>query len=374
LEGEYSANSETVVRAGAGLFYDTGTSGIYTLFLSPASTASVAYTDSSVPFTSSQLAFTPSANPPYTGFTYTVSPSLRLPYTIQWNAALEQSLGKDQTVTITYVGSNGRSLIGQSLLNAGAINPSFSIIDFYSNQLSSNYQSLQTQYRRQLAHGLQALASYTWAHAIDYGSSDTAFGYKRGNADFDLRNNASGAVSWEISTRSENAIVQIIDLTRALDGRFTLRTSFPVNLAGTSYFDPSTGLYMTNQLNLNPGVPTYVYGNYPGGRAINAAAFKAAPKNTQGNSPRNFARGFGAGQVDLAVRRDFPVGDHLHMQFRAETFNLTNHPNFGFIDHTLNTAQFGQVTRSLSQSLSTENALYQQGGPRSMQFALKLLF
>jgi hypothetical protein len=64
----------------------------------------------------------------------------------------------------------------------------------------------------------------------------------------------------------------------------------------------------------------------------------------------------------------------LRLQFRAEAFNLPNHPSFGYIDPILTDATFGQATQMLNQSLGTVAPQYQQGGPRSLQFALKLLF
>ena len=53
-----------------------------------------------------------------------------------------------------------------------------------------------------------------------------------------------------------------------------------------------------------------------------------------GDTPRNFVRGYDAIQVDLALRRDFPVTERLKLQFRAEAFNVFNHPQFGAIDGT----------------------------------------
>jgi hypothetical protein len=64
----------------------------------------------------------------------------------------------------------------------------------------------------------------------------------------------------------------------------------------------------------------------------------------------------------------------LSLQFRAESFNLLNQPNFGYVDPYLEDATFGQATQMLNQSLGTVAAQFQQGGPRSMQFALKVLF
>jgi hypothetical protein len=113
--------------------------------------------------------------------------------------------------------------------------------------------------------------------------------------------------------------------------------------------------------------------NCPGGRTINPAAF-ALPAAGNGDAPRNFVRGFGANQVDLAVRRVFPIVEKINLQFRAEAFNILNHPNFGYIQPTYGNVQFGQATQMLNQSLGGLSPLYQQGGSRSMQFALKLQF
>jgi hypothetical protein len=78
--------------------------------------------------------------------------------------------------------------------------------------------------------------------------------------------------------------------------------------------------------------------------------------------------------MDLAVRREFPFSERLKLQFRAEAFNILNHPNFGRVDGQFGDATFGQATGTLASTLGVLSPLYQQGGPRSMQFALKLLF
>ena len=85
-------------------------------------------------------------------------------------------------------------------------------------------------------------------------------------------------------------------------------------------------------------------------------------------------RGFGAWQMDMAVRRDFPIYENLKLQFRAEAFNIFNHPSFGSIDPHFGSPTFGQATATLANSLGVLSPLYQMGGPRSMQFALKLVF
>src|SRR6266513_1067596 len=84
--------------------------------------------------------------------------------------------------------------------------------------------------------------------------------------------------------------------------------------------------------------------------------------------------GIGEWQQDFALRRQFNLTEKVGMQFRAEAFNIFNHPNFGAIQTTLTAANFGQATNMLNRQLGGLNQLYQIGGPRSLQFALKLRF
>jgi len=92
-------------------------------------------------------------------------------------------------------------------------------------------------------------------------------------------------------------------------------------------------------------------------------------------------RGFGATQWDLAVHRDFRLRESAKLQFRAELFNVLNHPNFAPPAGDLSQPDFGLSTETLSQYLAGQNvggggfnSLYQTGGPRSIQLALKFLF
>ena len=87
--------------------------------------------------------------------------------------------------------------------------------------------------------------------------------------------------------------------------------------------------------------------------------------------------------MNTAVRREFPIYERLKLQFRAEAFNIFNHPNFGTVNGQCSgqagtrgckNILFGQATGTLASSLGTLNQTYQTGGPRSMQFALKLVF
>jgi hypothetical protein len=91
-------------------------------------------------------------------------------------------------------------------------------------------------------------------------------------------------------------------------------------------------------------------------------------------------RAFGATQVDFAIQRQFSLAEKLRLNFRSEFFNIFNHPNFGFPNNNLTSPLFGLSTQTLASSLGSGganggfNPLYQIGGPRSLQLALKLQF
>jgi hypothetical protein len=313
---------------------------------------------------------------------------LQLPYTLQWNASIEQALGKSQSLTASYVGSHAARLLQRNQFNT-ADNPNVSTLQIVENGLTSDYDSLQLQFRRRLSQGLTSLFSYTWSHCIDYGSANLVIGYLRGNCDFDVRHNVSAAFSYDLPNVGHHGFANAVLHHWGLDDRFTARSSFPVDLNGAFVQQPN-GLYFNAGLNFVPGQPVYLYGANcnsilqglgdlaagqvcPGGRAINPNAFTSVNSGL-GDAPRNFARGFGAWQMNLAVRREFPIHERLKLQFRAEAFNIFNHPNFGTIDSELSDPTFGQATATLANSLGVLNSLYQQGGPRSMQFALKVVF
>ncbi|HTC33849.1 MAG TPA: hypothetical protein VK724_10780, partial [Bryobacteraceae bacterium] len=120
--------------------------------------------------------------------------------------------------------------------------------------------------------------------------------------------------------------------------------------------------------------------NVGGGREINPAAFTIPTGKVQGDLGRNALRGFDATEVDLTLRRQFRLRERLALQARADLFNILNHPNFGSPINYLSSPQFGQSTQMLGASLGSGgqngglNPLYQIGGPRSAQLALKLLF
>jgi carboxypeptidase family protein len=370
---------ETVVRAGGGLFYDSGQQAGSFGFEGPGFSGIDLSIDPATGFPGTIVA--PPIQPPGTGpFFQAVGyyPHLQLPYTLEWNASIEQAVGNSQAVTLSYVGSHAGRLLQTNQYTTPTVTQLFAI----QNGLTSDYGAAQVQFQRRLSRGLTALGSYTWSHCLDYGSTNITFGYQRGNCDFDVRHNLQAAFSYDLPNAGHGGIAGALLHHWGIDDRFMTRTAFPITLRGNQLPQPNGKIY-DGGLSLVPGQPIYLYGaDFPGGRAINPNAFTLVDSGL-GNAPRNFARGFGAWQMNLGVRREFPIRERLSLQFRAEAFNVFNHANFGaIVDHCSGQAgvqgctnpQFGQAISTLANSLGVLNPLYQMGGPRSMQFALKLMF
>jgi hypothetical protein len=177
---------------------------------------------------------------------------------------------------------------------------------------------------------------------------------------------------------SQNAVRAIFG-GWSLDAVAFARSAPPVDIVGAVVF--GTGTVLRYRPKVNPGVPLELYGpQYPGGKIFSPAAFTAAPAGQQGNFGRNVLRGFGASQADVALQRQFHVTGKTGLRFRAEFFNIFNNPNFGSPINDLTSPLFGRSTQTLANSLGSGGAnggfspLYQIGGPRSIQLALRLEF
>jgi hypothetical protein len=378
-----------VVRAGAGLFYDLG-------YASVADTASAfpyyqvkVLLNASFPLSAADAAPLPFTTSPPVALMVAVDPNHVLPRTYEWNVAVEYSLGNSDVLAITYLGAAGRKLMRQDDYNAP--NSNFTgEVDLLRNGASSSYQALQAQYRHRFAHGLQALLSYTWSHSIDNVSSDANFANvppgvassDRGSSTYDIRQTFSGAVSYDIPAPG-GGMWKAVFGNWSTDSIVYARTAPPVNVVtGQNPFGGYlSGLYSVQRPNLVPGVPLWISDpNVAAGKRINKAAFSVPSRPVQGNLGRNTLNGFGATQVDMTLRRQFRLQERLSLQARADFFNLFNHPNFGPPTNYMTSPLFGQATQMLGSSLGSGgqsgglNPLYQIGGPRSAQLALKLQF
>jgi hypothetical protein len=413
-----SQDWQTVLRGGFGVFYDlvSTEAGNVLTFIAPPFGNYNTYLHQPFPLTAAQIAPVPIPAEGTLANFDVFNPNLKLPYTLEWNVAIEQALGKQQTLSVSYIGAAGRRLLQSAIFLSPPSNPIIEDGTFVDNLATSDYNALQLQFQRRLSHGVQALASYTWSHSIDDASAGS-FGdpsnravpgndsENRGSSDFDIRHAFTAGITYDISVPHSSSLGDAIFRGWSVQSLILARSAPPVDLTDSEFVELNSSIDTNIRPDLVPGQPLYLYGTNcasvmqasgnlspgqpcPGGKGFNPAAFTKPPTDPstgnptrQGDLGRNVLRGFGATEWDFAVHRDFPVRESLKLQFRAEMFNVLNHPNFGPPGNQFGEVGFGLANETLAQSLSGGNlgggglsTLYQIGGPRSIQLAMKLFF
>ncbi|MDX2149542.1 MAG: TonB-dependent receptor [Bryobacteraceae bacterium] len=355
-----------ILRAGAGLFYDTGFVSANELL-------------NGAPFNRWRTFLTPVVGIALdsTSIEYGYAPDLALPRTWQWNVTVERALGDGSAIAAGYVGASGRRLLrreGYAL--PGRTEPKTVLV---TNKGSSSFHSLQVQYRRRMARSFSGWLSYTWGHSIDNGSWDSAlflvdesrgFGRDRGPSSFDARHSLNAALAWDLPGLLRGFSLSTI--VRA-------RTAFPVDPISS---ENAFGLAFDNvsRPDLVPGVPVWIDDPAaPGGRRLNRSAFRVRDDDRQGSLGRYALRGFGVAQLDASLQRTFAVRG-ASLRFRAEALNLTNRSHFADPVRYLSHSFFGEPAAMLNLMLGRgrPNAgltpLLQTGGPRALQLSLQLRF
>jgi hypothetical protein len=225
--------------------------------------------------------------------------------------------------------------------------------------------------------------NYTWAHSLDNASNDVVAGLSNAvisgasdhaSSDFDVRHSFSGALTFEAPPIGMSGL-RWISNDWTIDTVVVARSGFPFN-ANVFGVSPDPGGYALTRPDRVPGQSSWLSSpGAPGGKILNTNAFVVPSSVRQGTEGRNDVPGFGLTQVDLSLGRKFHLTDHVTLQFRADAFNVLNHPNFA---NPFAYIQFGSIylasTQMLNQGLGGLNPLFQQGGPRSLQLSLRLAF
>ncbi|MGA6957554.1 MAG: hypothetical protein WBY73_20760, partial [Candidatus Acidiferrales bacterium] len=157
---------------------------------------------------------------------------------------------------------------------------------------------------------------------------------------------------------------QVTGIISAQTGNWFTPTDDLVNISNS---DCGGGVFNCARPNVvgNPNGPPCVAGTL-----FNTCAFVAnTALGTFGDAGRNIIRGPGLQNWDLSFIKRFPIREQMHFEFRAELFNIWNHPNLSFADPT-----------TTNENFSTERGASQFGfptaslAPRLVQFALKFYF
>ena len=392
----WSVSEKTVLRGGYGIYYDQ----------SPLAPAEALYFNS--PFFDNNIFFSLpglplTLNDPFPAFfpfplpdsALAIQRDLRTGYMQHWNFNVERQLGNSSVIEVAYVGSKGTKLLTArdinqpqpSVLPPGLPfvprpDPRFDDIDLLESRANSNYNALQARFQQRLARGFSGLVSYTWSKSIDDASNffssagDPNFpqnsynvAAERGRSNFDVSHRLSASYAYALPFgRGRQYLADDGWLSTVLSGWetfgiVTLQSGRPFTVALLSEIDNSgtgrsiLGFGANDRPNLisNPELSNATTLQW-----FNTAAFAFPVPGTFGNAGRNILEGPGFQNVNASLVKNTALSERVNLQFRAEAFNLFNHPNLNLPDNFLGSPTFGRITSARD--------------PRHIQFGLKLLF
>ncbi|MGE0885157.1 MAG: carboxypeptidase regulatory-like domain-containing protein [Blastocatellales bacterium] len=392
LAWSFGKDSKTVLRTGYGIYYDQSPlapgEGLY--FNAPYFDFRFYFQSEQAPLTLfNPFPFNTPGQLPSSAFAF--DRSLRTSYTQHWNLSLQQQIGNSTVAELAYVGSKGTKLLASRDINQPAAsprqpnlprNPLFGEITQQESSADSNYQSFQARLQQRLSFGLSFLGAYTWGKSIDnasgvfsssgdpnYPQNSFNLDAERGRSGFDVRHRFSLSYSYDLPIgkghnlhAGNNVLNELLSGWQTF-GVITLQTGRPFTVALLPEFDNSnTGISNLGFLgNDRPNLVGNAKLNDPTPeRWFNTSAFVIPPFGSFGNSGRNILDGPSFKNVNFSLVKNTAIKEAMTVQFRAEFFNLFNHPNFGLPDNFVGSPSFGRV-------LSAES-------PRRIQFGLKLLF
>jgi hypothetical protein len=334
----------------------------------------------------------PTGQPPFNVFA--VDPKLRTPYFHTYHLSLQRELFKNNVITLSYVGSQGRDLLMVRDLNAPPLGsdwtdpqpnrpfaaryPDFKHIVQLVNDGKSWYNSLQATWRQANWHGINTQYNLTWSKCIDYNSVNRGGGGQAGQNQNPYDPTASkGPCEHDVPLNfSVGGVYKVPDLGAGRLGAgwefstifnaFSGRPSTPhVNRDRSGQdFDRTRANCSTADIQYNPRDPDkYI---------ANPEIFSVPANGTNGTCGRNIIRGPGFAQWDLALVKNTRITDRFNLQLRVEGFNLLNRANFGFLTSNIRSGAFG--TFSSTPDVDQGNPVIAQGGPRAFQWALRLQF
>ena len=409
----WNVRSGTVVRGAYGFYYDyipqdlmianfTSSAGLVTNPIGPQPVLPLNFDSNAFSGATSDPVFTaPSAPYPPAGANIFVTPrNLATPYSQNWNLNIEQELSQSIAVQLGYVGSKGTRLTRLLDLNQPDVNgdrvvfPQYGAVDEFATVSGSTYNAFQATLRSKNWHGLSGFAGYTWSKslddasdAIDFNFSTVAFPQdstnlpaEHGPSNFDTRHRLTTAFTYEVphpfGPRRLADGWQLNTIITAQSGR-----PVPIVSANDTSALPNANFNTRSNFHQRPNVvpgQNPVNSNWESAPDVigylNGNAFAQPPDGTFGNLGRNAISGPKFWNVDFAFSKSTRVFDRLNLQFRAEFFNIFNHPNFAlpnfFVDP--GATQQGLITQTPDQAQT--NPGLGGGGPRVVQLGLKLLF
>lgn len=354
----------------------------------------------------------PSPNPPLIAGTQNVSAfpqHPKDPYSVNWLFGIQQEVAPQTVVTVNYVGNSVKRLqsgIDFAALNLNPTEPNpnittrnysgFANENLDADELSSNYNALQVQVRHNMGR-LNFEANYTWSHEIDdlvnvFGGWSDPYNpnLDRASGDWDVRHNLTGSVVYSLpDLNGSSALVRGVFGGWQASSILQTRSGLPENIQVISGFfgTPLRPDFVSGE---SPWLPSHSWPN----TSYNPAAFEL-PSNFEGvwghdigTVGRNALRAPGFFQWDMSGMKTFPVTERLKVQFRADLFNILNHPNFtnpdGGICQSITytgppnptgtcvpNSNFGRTSQTIAD---VAGGAIGNGTARQVQFSLKAIF
>jgi hypothetical protein len=308
--------------------------------------------------------------------------NFKIEYNEVWNANLEQEVASNTTVGIAYIGSRTVQADSSTELNVPEPGPggvasrrpitSMSAFNTIRWDGWATYHALTAKITRRMNRGLMFDANWTWSHSID-DASDPGGTFNETNLPQDVRNMAAEKGDSSFDHRHRFVVNFVYNLPFAdksvgfihtlfaqwqASGDYAIQSGAPFTV-NTSSDPANNGLAATQRPNIS-GDPNA--GPKDPAQWFDKSLFSVPTGFKFGNMPRNAVIGPGLQAFDLALQKDFSLSEAARLQFRWESFDLFNHPNFNIPNRTYTptSTSFGKITSAQD--------------PRVMQFALRLTF
>ena len=290
-------------------------------------------------------------------------------YTEQWNLNVQQQIGKTMSVQVGYIGNStlhqapgidiNRIIPARNGLPAVRPNSKYaSIVQYTPVEGGSFYNAMQFTFKRQFSNSLSFDVNYTFSHALDEGGQalddqiqdDHNLPGEYGNSNADIRHYLEFDYIYRLPGIPK--VPAILGNGWQINGITGIRSGLPYSVySGVDTYGTGEGVWRADRvsgLSLQPANT-----NIPNGPQINRAAFAIPQIGTWGNSQRNLLHGPGAVNFDMSVFRNFKIKERGTLNFRAEAFNIFNHPNFANPSNNVSIPGLFGVTQALSAPMRT---------------------
>jgi len=364
--------------------------------------------------------------------TFAVSPNFQTPLVGNWSIGIQHAFTPDTSLEVAYVGNHGSNLVSIQDINQpnpalglpteqqerpfNSKFPYLGVINSLGNKYASNYNGLQTTFTKRMSHGLSFLLGYSYAHSLDNASfginilspqDSHALGREYASSDFDIKHRFTLTTTYNLP--SKKSFAQSLEGWQ-INSIATLQSGQPWTVIDANDDFSGTGEFMDRwnffgppsnfKSNQNP-IPFFQGASNPTclaqatalGAATVASLMQAGcyakgnsimippAAGTFGTMGRNLFRDSGFMNWDVSVVKSWKFKETLTAQFRAEFFNILNHPNFanpyggenGFLQNDpSNPSTFG--CGCATPDVASANSVLGSGGNRAVQLGLKIVF